>query len=202
MEEVYLPCRNPFGGSSIRVACGTTPLMLQNLQGGVISPSGEMLYVSCGFDYCHVGDGIHVFDLATGRRVQRSQNGSGHFNFESSCGACEEVEGLTIWDLGYDNGGSCRSCEYQLHVLLVDQDLSKDEVYLKHYSRRIYVDRTYTGDDRTGEPHKPFKTMNNANAFAWDGAELFIASGSYPEVLTITKRLLLTTQGGPVIIGK
>src|SRR5215475_15517712 len=56
---------------------------LQAVQGGVISPSGELFYAVCGFyDKSVPTDGIHVFDLLSGAEIQQSTNGAGLFNYE------------------------------------------------------------------------------------------------------------------------
>jgi len=169
---------------------------LYNVQGGVISPSGELLYI--------VADGIHVFDLSTGRRVARSTNGSGIFNYEfdADCtppfdSECEEPEGLTIWDL---DDGRAPGIRGQLHVLLLDNDIA-DDVYLKHYTGTIHVDRSFIGLP-LGTPSHPFPFVTLANNLAWDGARIKIKAGSYPETLTISKRVQVVATGGSVTIGK
>jgi len=175
------------------------------LQGGAISPSGELLYLVAGY---HSGSdpswGIHVFNLRTGRRVQRSQNGSGYFNYEFHPGLGileakkEEPEGLTIWNLN-DFG--------ELHVLMLNNDSPKylsgvDEIYFKHYTGTIYVDHAYIFFLPSGTPGNPFKTVSEANTLAWDGAQIKIAAGSYPEKLVFSKRIRIVADKGPVIIGQ
>jgi hypothetical protein len=65
-----------------------------------------------------------------------SSNGHGPFNYEYSPtnpivgGLNEEPEGLTLWDL---DDGRAPNIHGQLHVLLLDNDDSADEVYIKHY---------------------------------------------------------------------
>jgi hypothetical protein len=186
------------------------PVEIRSMQGGEISPSGQLLYLVAGY----FGDldsswGIHVFDLSTQRRVQRSTNGSGHFNYEfhPTCSFptynCEEPEGITIWDL---DDGRAPGIRGQLHVLLLRNEyFSDDDVYLKHYTGTIYVDRTYNGVGN-GTPSKPFKTVSEANNLAWDGAQIKIQSrpqtGSYPETLTFSKRVKVLAQGGTATVGR
>ncbi len=174
-------------------------------QGGAISPSGELLYLVAGF---HSGSdpswGIHVFNLKTGRRVQRSQNGSGYFDYEFHPGfgfleaGYEEPEGLSIWNL-IDFG--------ELHVLMLNNDKSVyggDEIYFKHYTRTIFVDHAYipSWGAPSGKPSIPFTTVSAANTLAWDGAQIKIAAGSYPEKLIFSKRIRIVADKGPVIIGQ
>jgi hypothetical protein len=97
--------------------------------------------------------GIHVFevrDAATGapcgptpgscaaRRVDRSTNGSGQFNYAYDPGfsTYEEPEGLTFWDLDADSRAP--NVSGQVHVVMLDNDASEalqgdDDVYVKHY---------------------------------------------------------------------
>ena len=71
------------------------------MQGGTFADD-HRLYISCGYyEHSHPSWGIHLFDLRTQRRIVRSTNGSGSFNFEFHPGGStdEEPEGLTYWDL-------------------------------------------------------------------------------------------------------
>ena len=172
-------------------------LTLNSFQGGVISPSGQLMYI--------VADGIHVFDLQTGRRIQSSKNGSGHFNYEfdPSLFDAEEPEGITIWDL---DDGWAPNIRGQLHVLLLNNDWPDDDnVYLKHYSGTICVNGAYSGEEK-GTPSKPFKTVGRANdlvnSAAWDGAQIKIWANSYPETLTFSRRIKVLAEAGTAIIGR
>ncbi len=183
-----------------------SPLTSHRLgQGGVISPSGEMLYLIGGFyDELRPDDGIHVFDLTTGRRIQRSTNGNGYFNYEWHPGSdtYDEPEGLTIWDLDAD--GRAPGISGQLHVLMLDNDItSDDDVYLKHYTLNISVDKNYTGVE-DGTTNYPFNTVNEAINFypAWDGAQVKIQAGTYPETLSTPERVRIISNAGTSIIGK
>jgi hypothetical protein len=178
---------------------------IEHMQGGEISPSGQLLYLVAGFyDQLRPTDGIHVFDLSTRRRIQRSTNGFGHFNYEFHQGGFvdEEPEGLTIWDLDNDPRVPDDRLRGQLHVILLDNDsLDADDVYVKHYTQTIYVDRTYTGEEH-GRPRQPFNTLREANNLAWDGARINIKAGAYAETLTFSKRTELVASGGTVTIGR
>lgn len=180
-------------------------IILQSVQGGVISPGGQLLYI--------VADGIHVFDFSTGKRLRRSTSGSGYFNYEFHPGfpKYEEPEGITIWDL---DDGRAPNIRGQLHVIMLDNELSDsdDSIYWKHYTDTIYVNRdgrpffdsqelrAYT--DVRGTPWRPFNTVGEANNLAWDGARIKIKAGSYPETLTISKRVKVVAEGGTTTIGQ
>ncbi len=178
-------------------------------QGGVFSPDGTLLYVTNGVPGAPAADqGIHVFDTSNWRRIQRSTNGSGLFNFEfdpTEALSDEEPEGITIWDL---DDGRAPGIRGQLHVILLDNDCGCacppvgdcDDIYLKHYTNRVYVDRAYNGTE-SGRIAEPFNTVAEANNFAWNGAEMRIRGGGYPENLTINKRVRMIAPNGMVRIG-
>lgn len=109
-----------------------TPLVLDTMQGGAFADDHH-LYISCGYyKNPHPSWGIHLFDLRTQRRVVRSTNGSGAFNYEFHPGGStdEEPEGLTYWDL---DGRNAPGIHGQLHAILLDNDSNGDDVYFKHY---------------------------------------------------------------------
>ena len=180
-----------------------TVMSLPRVQGGVIPPNGMLIYLVAGFfDQLLSTDGIHVFDLGSGRRVRRSTLGFGSFNFEFYPGMFEpaqEPEGLTFWDL---DDGRAPGISGQLHVLLLDNDAAgADDVFFKHYTGTLHVDRSYS-DTEIGSLREPFNTVNEANDLIWDGAQIKISSGSYPEALTFSKRMAVVPSGGPVTIGR
>jgi hypothetical protein len=108
-----------------------TPVVLNSMQGGTFADDHH-LYISCGYvDDPHPSWGIHLFDMRTQRRIVRSTNGSGSFNYEFHTDDDEEPEGLTYWDL---DRRKVPGIEGQLHAILLDNDTwSSDDVYLKHY---------------------------------------------------------------------
>jgi len=205
------PLRDEFGNS----------LLLNHMQGGEFTPSGELLYVNCGiFKDRFPTDGIHVFDTASWKRVQRSFNSGFRYSccppyfiyrFDNTFEGGEEPEGLTIWDL---DDGRAPNVRGQLHVLLYNHNYtSTNRVYLKHYTRKIYVYASapppppkseYDPPPLQGTPEQPFDTVGNAFNWypAWDGAEIVIKTGSYPETGTFSKRVRLTSQGGAAILGQ
>ena len=182
------------------------PLLLsvapQDIQGGVVSPSGELLYVCAGsLSFTLPSHGISVFDLSNGQRIKQSNNGGGLFGYLYSSGFPEydEPEGLTIWDL---DGGQAPGIRGQLHVLLLNNDApDADNVSLKHYTHTIWVDQAYS-DFEDGKLETPFNTVIEALNFAWDGTRISIKGGSYPETMTTSKRVQLTSWQGPAVIGQ
>ena len=109
-----------------------TPVVLDSMQGGTFADD-QHLYISCGYyEDPHPSWGLHLFDLRKQRRITRSTNGSGSFNYEFHPGGStdEEPEGLTYWDLDGRNAPGIRG---QLHAILLDNDSNGDDVYFKHY---------------------------------------------------------------------
>lgn len=107
-----------------------------------------------------------------------------------------------IWDLDNDPRVPDDRLRGQLHVLLLDNDWpDADDVYMKHYTQTINVDRTYTGEER-GRPRQPFNTLGEPKNLAWDGARIRIKAGAYAETLTFSKRVEVVASGGTVTIGR
>jgi len=211
-----------------------TVLTLHNMQGGEFTPSGKLLYVSCGTGQCAFwggdvfpNDGIHVFDVEGWREIRQSTNHDVypftwssfdyHYNNDCSGDGSETAEGLTIWDL--DNGRAPNICG-QLHVLVAWVGAGffdgGNRSSLEHFGRRIYVDWN-NGTDPTdwttplpGTPSgypvygRPFKSLSCALNWlpAWNGAQIVIQAGSYPETGTFKTHVRLVSQGGTAIIGK
>lgn len=201
-------------------------LLLHNMQGGEFSPTGELLYLVSGSGDClgfgngvYSSDGIHVFETVTWHRIKRSTNsaqggGLNYFNysFNNEC-ACltgsQTPEGLTIWDL---DSGIAPNIRGQLHVIVNffnEYAPCEDEMSIKHYGRNIFVDITngfppnWT-DPLTGTEHKPFENINDAYNFypIWNGARMVIKTGSYSDTGIYDKRIIMTSEGGPAIIGQ
>ena len=117
---------------------GKNMLPKKHPQGGVFSPSGKLFYFVSGYIGADRDDGIHVFDTTTWKRIKKSTNGSGEFNYEFRTSAWydltidgDEPEGLTIWDL---DDGRAPGIRGQLHVLMLNNNAGQDQVHLKHYS--------------------------------------------------------------------
>ena len=118
---------------------------LRNLQGGTFTPWGD-LYLANGIEDPPSADrgGIHLFNSAW-QLIDESTNDedpSTTFEFTYDPESCEiwdpasciseEPEGADWWNR--DVGPPSPGIGGQLHVILLDNDLSADELYFKHYS--------------------------------------------------------------------
>lgn len=153
-----------------------SPVTIDTPQGGVISSNGRLLYIVAG--YCEGANpswGVHVFDLQTKRRIARSENGSGPFNYEFHPGwACsgEEPEGITIWDL---ENGRAPGIAGKLHILMLDNDAGDDDIYFKHYTDEFAYPVLYEHVDYGGRPlalragysNLGFKNYNDLASSIW-----------------------------------
>lgn len=112
-----------------------TPVRMRCPQGAVFSDSSGCLYLLNGCIYKvirHTG-GIHVFDMATRRRIARSTNDGGDFKykFRQRWPWSQEAEGITLWDL---DDGRAPGIDGQLHALMLDNNWpDADSLYFKHY---------------------------------------------------------------------
>ena len=196
------------------------PLTMVEYQGGDFTPEGDKLFIVTGFFGVSTSPhGIHVFDVSassnTFRRIRKSsQGGLFKYNYDPGCSVgnfeCEEPEGLTFWDL---TDGRAPNINGELHVLLLDNDadtiiVDDDDIYIKHYTKSIYVDSNFKHPTGlpifTGDPSSPFKTITDAVNLAFDDMEIRIKGGTYPENISIFKRLRLVNRSGAtdVTIGK
>ncbi len=142
-------------------------LVIDNMQGGVFSDSGSLLFLVSGYyDSHYAEEGINVIDTATWNRIRRSKNnnniciepcsdpydpfcclnwvddtcGSDPFCYEFHPGGWFENRDEPEGITFWDlDGADVPNISGQLHVLLVDQEASDDDdsVYLKHYTSRI-----------------------------------------------------------------
>lgn len=184
-------------------------------QGGAFSQSGQLLYIVNGNEKRWVTgrDGISVFDMATGLRVAystRAEDAIFRYNSKPGDFVYQEPEGLTIWDL--DTDSRANPIHGQLHVILLDN--APDEIYIRHYTEKLYVDAASPGPfvgDPLGGPsdyylqYEPFRTIQQAIDVMWDGSQLVIESGHYPENVVIDKKTRLIVNNsdkGSVIIGR
>lgn len=213
---------------------GGNLLELFNMQGGEFSPSGELLFVSCGIHWTdlHPGiDGLHVFETSHWKRVEKSYNirsvrfldspVSFVYSFDNEWDTMQEPQGLTYWDL---NDGRAPEISGELHVLLMNYEyVNSCKVWLKHYTRKMYIDCTappHTPKEEWDYPPlcgtrwEPFNSIKAALEYychdplgekwfgPWDGAEMVIRKGNYPENLIISNRIRIVSEGGTVIIGE
>lgn len=116
-------------------------ITLNHMQGGVFSEPGLLYTVNGYIRTSTTNTGVMVWELLGGymnhlayKRVARSGNGSGNFNFEfhPNLPSSEEPEGITIWDLDDRHAPGISG---QLHVIMLDNDrpLNDDDFYFKHY---------------------------------------------------------------------
>lgn len=124
--------------NSVTLYQGSTPLSIKPyLQGGEFSPDGSHFFLINGksSDFNARDGGIWVFRGTPFQFVSKStdQSNAGSFIYEFHPGwsKYEEPEGLTFWDL--DTGQAPGLPGGQLHVILLDNDASGDEIYIKHY---------------------------------------------------------------------
>jgi hypothetical protein len=181
------------------------PLTMIHFQGGEFTPEGDKLYIVTGYsDDTNDVHGIHVFDARNSsgpfQRLRRSTISPSLFQYQfnpSGSLTGEEPEGLTFWDL---NDGRAPGISGELHVLVLDNNIFDHQFWLKHYTRRIYVDASYAGNDDIGDPGRPKKTVSAGAALAFPDMELHIAPGSYAGAVTLTNRLRLVKQPGPGVV--
>ncbi len=180
-------------------------IIIDSVQGGAISSDGRHLYLVAGYyTGSHPSWGIHIFNLRTGRRLVRSNKRKGVFKYEFHPNGIrgrggEEPEGMAIWDL---DDGRAPGIKGQLHVLLLRNEADTDDIYLKHYSNKIYVNKSARCPGN-GWPSEPFCLLKTALNEALPEDIIMIKSGNYSERrLIINQRLTLMAIAGPVIIGR
>jgi hypothetical protein len=115
----------------------------------------------------HPSWGINVFDLRTGRRIERSRSGEGPFNYEFHPGwsKYEEPEGMTIWDL---DDGRVRGITGKLHVLMLDNESGQDDIYLKHYTTSTAYPVLYEHANFGGKPLPLRTTIQNLSSYGFN----------------------------------
>ena len=148
------------------------------------------------------------------------------YSFDNGCtcqdpfqltGGSQTPEGLTIWDL---DDGRAPGVRGQLHVLVNFYNrfaACADAIGMQNFGGELYVDAINGSTPEWGDPFpgtpldlphgrmgRPFKTVTEAYNFypVWDGAELVIGAGSYPETITFSRRIRVVAHGGRVIIGR
>lgn len=165
---------------------------LTRMQGGVITPTGAVLFLVNGFYFNEPGDeswGVHAFSIGpySCTRIARSCNNGDecifHYEFHPENTFGEEPEGLTIWDQDF---GQAPSIDGQLHVLMSRQNAFGDEVYLKHFTFRKVI---YNSDD-----------IQLTHDNAWSGSVLSLQAGEYHQSILIDKKVLIEAPFGTAII--
>jgi hypothetical protein len=200
------------------VLSGEIPLMnaqgagkeLRSMQGGVVSPERQVLYLSNGWEDCgNSSYGLHAFDISGGsnhgRQIIEGCQGSCLFQFKfDSCveilpGSLElneEPEGMTIWDLEEQGPNNIRG---QLHVLLLNNSGANDNVFFKHYSSSLYVDGAASSGD--GEYDTPFNDLADTFSAALSGMTIVIRDGTYSGSQLIDQKVRLKAGGSSAILG-
>jgi hypothetical protein len=121
-------------------------ITVDSMQGGVFNSSGTLLYISTGACDSHGYVRVFAIDDETSVATLQAQSENGYypFNFETHpdniciAGKCvctgDEAEGLDWLDVrglnvpGIPDG--------QLHLVMVENDIASDDLYIKHYSGR------------------------------------------------------------------
>jgi subtilisin family serine protease len=67
--------------------------------------------------------------------------------------------------------------------------------------RLIYVDASYQGATQNGSSTRPYRTLVRAYSAAKSGDRISVRAGSYPETLSLTKRIRLEAEGGVARLG-
>lgn len=177
------------------------PLELFHMQGGDFAPGEHLLYLSSGstLDDDNTADreGIHVIETKTYTRVRHSsRNGVDLFSCYYDPDGNEEMpEGLTLWDL---DDGRAPGIRGQLHVLVSEN--FHESVDFKHYTRALSVDPNWSGC-HTGTPTCPFQSIPAALNRAWDGSEIRLRGGLYPDPISFSQRVRLSAENGIARIG-
>lgn len=105
---------------------------IRHMQGGDFTPSGELLYISCGILSClgkgesDPQDGIYVFETESWNQVFRSSNSKMYpesvdvfdFKFNNNTCSADEPEGLTIWDVDHLQTKRHDKLHGHLHIIL------------------------------------------------------------------------------------
>ncbi|MFQ6030150.1 MAG: hypothetical protein ACE5Q6_21970 [Dehalococcoidia bacterium] len=193
-----IPLRDEIGGV----------LELENMQGGVVSPNNSLIYLTngvCG----STNAGVHVVNLRTGTRVARSCQGGEGCLFRYQFDLCtlgythQEPEGITIWDLDdlVLQGAVANDVDGQLHILLLHNEIDQDNIYIKHYSDRLYVDDD-AGTNGNGRVQSPFNNLSDALDLAWDGSTIVLIAGNYPGSFIIDENIRMEARTGLARIGE
>ena len=161
--------------------------------GADFSTSGKLFYTSSTW-------GIDVFDMITYRRIRRVYyNGICHP--EVGCFPIDEAEGITVLDVEQlPLSQRPPNVPGQLHMIRLSNELNTDDIDFLHFTNKVYVDSAYSGSG-DGRPDSPYQNAVDANEALWDGGIMSIETGSYPESITINKKIRMEATGGTVMIG-
>ncbi len=99
-------------------------LLIHKIQGGAFSAKNNLLYLSSNSE---TNPGITVFDTLTWRRTKHIE-----VDFDQGGAAQEEIEGLTIWDIGH---GEDQTISGQIHLVILNNNLiADDQVSVVHFA--------------------------------------------------------------------
>lgn len=155
----------------------------------------ESLSIDCGAD-CGCFDSAYYafYDLDNGI-IQGGSSGSGMFNASGQiigqlfghCTLCPDAEDC-------DHGGDW--------CLMYGEweNTWPDIEYWIRLGGTIWIDRAHTGT-QSGLSNEPFRTILGGYNRAWNDTRLAIRPGSYPETITMVKRIRLIATNGTVRIG-
>jgi len=106
-------------------------------------------------------------------------------------------------DLFTNNAVPDRLVSQQMAILFPENIRYVAGLYQLFWERThtIYVNLNFTGNDSDGSLQRPFRTITSAYQAAPNGSTIRIFRGSYPELLTMNKRLRLEIIDGVVSIG-
>ena len=192
---------NLLGGVSL---AGWTTERIDNGH-GIHHPAGSWKRVTflsnVGFcpacEFCGDGTDYAYFDMDNGVSEPGS-SGSGVFNSAGQLGG----QLLGSCDIGGDGTINCNNID-DFEAVYGEFETTYDmiDIWLA-IGGTIFVDGAYTGPVEVGTSFWPFNTVAEAYRLAWDGARIKIKTGSYPETLTLSKKLTLLALDGPVTIGR
>jgi hypothetical protein len=113
-----------YGRYQLRDEHGTL-ICINGIQGGAFSPKTGLLYLV--EDGGGPNGGINVFDMQREHRVALIKV---DYDREAWGYRNEELEGITVWDL---DSGIAPGIRGQIHMAMIDNDASLDNVFLIHY---------------------------------------------------------------------
>ncbi len=178
-----------------------------NLAYGIHHPAGSwkrVTYLSAvgtcgGCTFCGDPFDYDYYDMDNGI-IEGGSSGSGIFNFSGQlfgqlfghCCLFASCEGEDI---------SCGNVDQ--HVAMYGEFETTHPIIRRwlEIGGTINVDGNNGCVPGNGTPGCPFQTVGEANDFAWNGARIKIAAGSYPELVTFSKQLTVVASGGTVTIG-
>ncbi len=156
---------------------------------GVGACPGCVCLDSADFDYYDMDDGL----------VEGGSSGSGIFNYSGQLAG--QLYGRCS-DFSDPDDMNCSNIDSYWAVYGEFEETYPLISYWLAIGGTMHVDSNNFIPPWNGTPASPFRTVSEANHAAWNGLRIKIRAGSYPETLTISKRLTLIASGGTVTIGQ